>query len=180
MNIFLNNTANYPVKVVINSVEYSLRSNQTQQINLTGENIKLTAFIIDEKNDSGLVSSKLKNAVKKLFLNVSCTFILDNISDGDTLYLHNKIFEFQDNWLALPFAYHYLTVDNGLNKYELFDCIGTNVRTIKKIYFFFSLLGDGGFDFLINIFSVFFQMKRISKFCDHKKVFEIISKNYKM
>ena len=49
MNVFLNNTANYPVKVIINSVEYSLKSNQTQQINLAGEDIKLTTFIIDEK-----------------------------------------------------------------------------------------------------------------------------------
>lgn len=180
MNVFLNNTANYPVKVIINSVEYSLKSNQTQQINLAGEDIKLTTFIIDEKNDSGFVSSKIKNALKKLCLDISCTFALDNISDGDILYLHNRIYEFKDNLLSLPFAYHYLTVDNESKNFVLLDCNGTNVHSLKKIYFFFSLLGDGGFDFLINIFSIFFQMKRINKLCEHKKVFEIISKKYQM
>lgn len=180
MNVFLNNTANYPVKGIINSVEYSLNSNQTQKINFEGESIKLTAVITDENRNSSFVSSKIKNTINKLFLNVSCTYVSDNISDGDTLSLHNRIYEFKDNSLFLPFAYHYLTVDNQSKKIMLLDCNGINVRTVKKIYFFFSLLGDGGFDFLINIFSVFSQMKRINKFCEHKKVFEIISKEYQM
>lgn len=180
MNVFLNNTANYPVKVIINSVEYSLNSNQTQKINLAGEGIKLAAVITDENRNSSFVSSKIKNAVNKLFLNVSCTYVLDNISDGDTLFLHNRLYEFKDNSLSLPFAYHYLTVDNESKNFVLLDCNGTNVHSLKKIYFFFSLLGNGGFDFLINIFSIFFQMKRINKLCEHKKVFEIISKEYQM
>lgn len=178
MNVFLNNTANYPVKVIINSVEYLLNTNQIQKINLEGESIKLTAVIIDENRNSGFMSSKIKNAVNKLFLNVSCTYVSDNISDGDTLSLHNRLYEFKDNSLSLPFAYHYLTVDNLSKKIMLLDCNGINARTVKKIYFIFSLLGNGGFDFLINIFSVFFQMKRINKLCEHKKVFEIISKEY--
>lgn len=176
MKVFLNNTANYPVKVIINSVEYLLEPNQTQQIDLVGEDIKLTTFIIDEKNDKDFVSSKIKNTFRNLCLDISCTFVLDNISVGETLYLHNRIYEFKDNLLSLPFAYHYLTVDSESKKFLLLDCNGINVHSIKKIYFIFSLLGDGGFDFLINLFSVLFQMKRINKLCEHEKVFEIISK----
>lgn len=178
MKIFFYNQANYPVKMKINSFKYLLQPDQVQEIIINEKRVQFSVVVADEDDSQKFAALKLKNTLKKLFLNVSCTFMLDNVSNGDTLYVQNYIYEFKDNALLLPFAYHYLTVSHNTEKLKPFDCNSINARSVKKLYLLFAILGDGGFDFLLNLFSVVFQMRRIHKLCQPKKVFEIVCKDY--
>lgn len=178
MNVFFRNQANYPVKIEINSFECLLQPNQIQKFILNEKKIKCSVVVADEDNRQSFAATKIKNTLKKLFLNVSCTFVLDDISNGDTFYIQNHIYEFTDNSLLLPFAYHYLTVLHNMKKLKPLDCNGTNVNSVKRLYLLFAILGDGGFDFLLNLFSVVFQMQRIRKLCQPKNILATVCKDF--
>ena len=105
-------------------------------------------------------------------LNVSCTYSIETISENQNIHISNKIFELDSSTLLLPFAYSYLTLDN-VNAI-LTSCIADNEKAIKKMYFAFALFGENGYDFLFNIFSIAFQMRRIKKLCDVEKMKKLI------
>lgn len=176
MNIFLSNSTKYSINIKINSIEYLVEPNQTHQLSVN-ENDKMMLSIIDN-NISNSYSEKIKNSLKNLVLDVSCIYLIKDIKENENIQITNKIFEFEENALLLPFAYHYLNVNKNNHQIQLIQCKANNVKKIKKIYFIFALLGDGGFDFLLNIFSISFQMHRIKKLCEDNKIFTTIKHNY--
>lgn len=175
MKIFLSNSAKYSICVKINSIEYFLEPNQTQQL-FVNKNDELMLSIIDD-NVSNSFGEKFKRTLKNLVLNVSCTYLIKNLDENDTIQITNEIFEFEENALLLPFAYYYLNATANGSQLQLVHCKADNVKTIKKIYFIFAFLGDGGFDFILNLFSITFQMHRIRKLCDDNKVFKVLKSN---
>ena len=173
MNIFFNNVSKYSINVKVGFTEYVIESNQTQQISVNNnDTIELSIF--DDFNNNSY-SKRLKNSIKNLMLNVSCTYLLNNLKDNDSIKITNEIYEFDQHALLLPFVYHYLKAETSGKYLQLTQCKATNTKSIKKIYLIFAFLGDGGFDFLLNIFSISFQMHRIKKLCSDNRIFQIIS-----
>lgn len=175
MNIFFNNTTKYSISVKINSIEYLLKPNQVQQLSVYDNDKIVLSTVHNTINKS--YSEKLKNSLNNLVLNVSCTYLIENLKENENIQIANEIYEFNENALLLPFAYHYLKPRINNTQLQLVQCKADNVKAIKKIYFIFALLGDGGFDFLLNIFSISFQMHRIKKLCDNNKILQILKYN---
>ncbi len=173
MNIFFTNTTKYLIIAKINSIEYLLEPNQVQQLSAY-DNDKIVLSIVNNTVNKSY-KEKLKNSLNNLVLNVSCTYLIKNLKENENIQIANEIYEFNENALLLPFAYHYLKPCINNTQLQLVQCEADNVKAIKKIYFIFALLGDGGFDFLLNIFSVSFQMHRIKKLCDDNKILQIIN-----
>lgn len=172
MNIFLNNTTKYSINAKINSIEYLLEPNQTRQLS-ANDNDTIVLSITDNIANK-TTGEKLKDSLKNLVLNVSCSYIIKNLTENENIQIVNEIYEFKENALLLPFAYHYLKANMDNTQFRLVSCNADNAKAIKKIYFIFALLGDGGFDFLLNIFSISFQMHRIKRLCNNDKILSVI------
>lgn len=177
MNIFLANKTKHSIKAKCNSNEYFLSSNQTQKLSVN-DNDKLTLTIINN-TDSNSYEKKLNKALNNLVLNVSCVYLIKNLNENENIQITSDIFEFKENALLLPFAYHYLNAIINDRRLQLIKCKANNVKQIKKIYFVFAILGNGGFDFLLNIFSITFQMQRIKKLCNESKIFKTLNNNFR-
>ncbi len=175
MNTYLTNTTKFSITAKVNSIEYLLEPNQVQSMSVY-DNDKIVLSIVNKTNKKSY-SEKFINSLNSLVLNVSCTYLIKNLTENENIQIANEIYEFDENALLLPFAYHYLkpSINNTNTQLQLVQCEADNVKTIKRIYFIFALLGDGGFDFLLNIFSITFQMHRIKKLCDDNKILQIIS-----
>lgn len=173
MNIFFNNASKYKINIKANFTDYVIEPNQTQQISVNNNDIIELSIFDDFNNNS--YSKRLKNSLKNLLLNVSCAYLINNLNENDSIQITNEIYDFDEHALLLPFAYHYLKAEKSGKSLQLTQCKATNTKSIKKIYFIFAILGDGGFDFLLNIFSISFQMNRIKKLCSDNKIFQIIN-----
>lgn len=165
MNILLTNTTVFSIKVTTNSQEIILLPNQSVNTDCDQKSLIKLSFINTDRFYA-------KSIANNLMLNVSCTYSIETISKNQNIHISNKIFELDSSTLLLPFAYSYLTLDN-VNAI-LTSCIADNEKAIKKMYFAFALFGENGYDFLFNIFSIVFQMRRIKKLCDVEKIKKLI------
>ncbi len=171
MNISLTNTSVFSIKATINSQEIILLPNQSVNTDCDQKTLIKLSFINTDRFDA-------KSIANNLMLNVSCTYSIETISENQNIYISNKIFELDSSTLLLPFAYSYLKLEN-VNAI-LTSCVADNEKAIKKMYFAFALFGENGYDFLFNIFSVAFQMRRIKKLCDVEKIKKLIEQNQKI
>lgn len=165
MNILLTNTTVFSIKATTNSQEIILLPNQSVNTDCDQKSRIKLSFINTDRFDA-------KSIANNLMLHVSCTYSVETISENQNIHISNKIFELDRSTLLLPFAYSYLTLDN-VNAI-LTSCIADNEKAIKKMYFAFALFGENGYDFLFNIFSIAFQMRRIKKLCDVEKIKKLI------
>lgn len=165
MNILLTNTSTLSVKVTTNKQEIVLLPNQSVNTDYDLESTIKLSFISTDKFD-------VKSIANKLMLNISCTYSVKNIKENQLINISNEVFEFDSSALLLPFAYSYLKLDNADT--VLTSCSADNEKSVKKMYFAFALFGEGGYDFIFNIFSVAFQMRRIKKLCKVEKIKSII------
>lgn len=161
MNIILTNKSTFSVKVTTNKQDFVLLPKQLINADFDEKSLIKLSFTTTEKFNA-------KSIANKLMLNISCTYRIENINENQHIDISNSVFEFDNSALLLPFAYSYLKLDNADT--VLTSCSADNEKSIKKMYFAFALFGEGGFDFLFNIFSVAFQMRRIKKLCDIEKI----------
>lgn len=169
MKLSFNNTSKFPVRISNGSGIYDIYPNQVKEIAFNDKyEITLSITETDKK-----IKSTTKNSLNKLFLNVSCTYYFELPVEYNTFIVCDELYEFESN-LLLPFAYHYLKINNGSKQFKLISCKATNVKSIKKLYFCFALMCNGGFDFLLNIFSIIFQSHRINKLCKNDKIYDTL------
>lgn len=169
MKLSFNNISKFPVKIGNGTEVYEIYLNRVKEIAFNDKyEVTLSITEIAKK-----AKSITKNSLNKLFLNVSCTYCFEFPVECDTVIICDEFYEFESN-LLLPFAYHYLKINNGSEQFKLISCKATNVKSIKKLYFCFALMCNGGFDFLLNIFSIIFQIHRIKKLCKNDKIYDTL------
>ncbi len=174
MKLLISNKTKYNLRINYINQSFFLKSSDVININIDNKVFVFGVSICKYDEERKTISKKILKTLSNLLLNVECIYKVNSVCEGKKINIIDDVFEVEDSCFLLPFGYHYPLIEDAKQSIELINCNGTNTKKLLKIYSFLALFEEGGYDFLISIFSAFIQMYRIRKLCKKEKIIKVV------